>query len=570
MSRPTGSTSTLQNPNSVNPSFVIDKFGDYVVQLIVNDGTVDSSPSSITISTLNSPPVANAGPDQVVFVGDTVQLQGSGSTDVDGNQLGFAWSILSKPANSQVTLSNSAIVNPTSTVDVAGSYVVQLLVSDGIVTGAADTVTISTQNRPPVANAGPARTVALQATVQLDGSASNDPDGDALTFSWSLLSKPSGSGATLSDAHNAKPTFVADQAGSYVAQLIVSDGKLSSAPVTVAISTDDSVPIANAGPDQIVAGGSTVQLDGGSSKDPDGSQLFYAWSFTTIPPGSGATLSNPSVVNPTFLADKRGTYVGQLIVSDGTLVSAPDTVMVTATNRAPIAQDDSAITTVNTPAVINVLANDSDPDGDALTVMNVTQPANGKAVINANNTITYTPALNFVGSDSFTYTISDGQGGTAGATVRVTVNPIAGCPAPIITSIDPLSGPVGTEITITGINLDCGNTRNLTLNGIQLIITSLSPTQIKTFIPIGAQDGLFTLTTDGGSLTQQQLAYDVVPSQDFQLNVLPPSASVMQGLSTNYIIQLTSIGSTPFTGTALAFQFQIFRLGQAYFLVLRL
>jgi RHS repeat-associated protein len=434
---------------------------------------------------------------------------------------------------------------------VAGTYIAQLIVTDGSVNSKPGTVTISTQNRPPVANAGVAQTVALQSTVQLDGTTSSDPDGDTLTFTWSLLSKPTESAAVLSNIQIARPTFVADMPGSYVAQLIVNDGKLSSAPATVTISTDDSAPIANAGPDQTVPAGSTVQLDGSGSNDPDGSSLFYTWSFTTIPQGSAATFSNPLIAKPTFLADKRGTYVGQLIVGDGTLVSAPDTVMITAANRSPTAQDDSAITAMNTAVIVNVLANDSDPDGDPLSVTGVGQPANGKAVANANNTVTYTPAAAFVGSDSFTYSISDGQGGTAGATVRITVNPISGCPAPVITSIDPLSGPVGTEVTITGTNLDCGNTRTLTLNGVTLLITSLTPTQIKTFIPIGAQDGAFTVTTDGGSVTQQQLAYDVVLSQDFQLNVLPPSAAVMPGGSTNYVIEVALSGATRFTGTAI-------------------
>src|SRR5688572_12774678 len=549
-SKPAGSTASLENPFSINPTFIIDQPGAYVIQLIVNDGKADSKPSSVTISTQNSPPIANAGSDQVVFVGDTDQLNGSGSTDVDGNLLGYAWSIISKPQSSEAGMSDPFIVNPTFNVDAAGSYIVQLLVTDGIVTSAADSVTISTQNRPPVANAGPDQTVQQKATVQLNGGGSSDPDGNSLTFTWSLLSKPGGSAAVLSNGKIVNPTFTADQSGTYVAQLIVNDGSVNSAPDTVSISTNDSAPIANAGLDQTVPAGSNVQLDGSASVDPDGSPLFYAWSLTTVPTGSGATLSDPAAVNPNFQADKRGAYVGQLIVGDGLLVSQPDTVMITATNRAPNAVDDSATTSMRVAVVVNVLANDSDPDGDPLNVTGAGQPTNGNAVVNANNTITYTPSAAFTGSDSFLYTISDGQSGTASAIVRITINPIVGCAAPVITSIDPLTGPVGTEVTITGTNLDCGNTRNLTLNGIPLIITALSPTQIKTFIPIGGQDGVFALTTDGGNTTPQQLAYDVVLSQDFQLNVLPPSVSVMQGASTNYIIELASVGTAPFTGMA--------------------
>jgi RHS repeat-associated protein len=550
-SKPAGSAAMLQNPTSVNPAFVIDKFGEYVVQLIVNDGAVDSAPATVTISTLNSAPVANAGPDQTIFVGDAVQLNGAGSTDVDGNPLGFAWSIIAKPANSQATLSDPFAVNPAFTVDAAGSYIVQLLVTDGVLTSGADTVTISTQNRPPVANAGLDQTVALKATVQLDGSASSDPDQDALTYSWSLLSRPQGSNASIANAAIVNPTFVADVAGNYVAQLIVNDGKTSSAPDTVSISTDNSIPIANAGPDQTVAVGSTVELDGSASFDPDGAQLFYAWALTTVPSGSAATLSDPAIAKPTFIADKPGTYVAQLMVGDGLLVSAPDTVQIITANRSPIAQDDDAATTLNVPVVVNVLANDSDPDGDPLTVTAVTQPANGKAVVNGNNTITYTPAANFFGSDIFTYTISDGRGGNAGATVRVAINPAAGCLPPTITSIDPLSGPVGTEVTIIGANLDCGGVRNLTLNGLPAVITFLSSTMIKTFIPIGGQSGVFAYATEGGSATAPpQLSYGVTLTGDFSLVASPTEGRVIQGTSTSYSVEIRSIGALPFAGVA--------------------
>lgn len=96
-----------------------------------------------------------------------------------------------------------------------------------------------------------------------------------------------------------------------------------------------------------------------------------------------------------------------------------------ATNSPPVAVDDTATTSENTAVTVDVLANDSDPDGDSLTVTGVTQPAHGTAAVNGNKTV-YTPATDYVGTDSYTYTISDGNGGTDTATVTVTVTASTG------------------------------------------------------------------------------------------------------------------------------------------------
>jgi hypothetical protein len=102
-------------------------------------------------------------------------------------------------------------------------------------------------NRVPNANAGADQTKSVSDTVTLDGSGSSDADGDSLTFSWSFVSKPGGSSATLSNTTAIKPYFKVDATGSYVVQLIVNDGAASSKPDTVTISTaqdsdNDGVP----------------------------------------------------------------------------------------------------------------------------------------------------------------------------------------------------------------------------------------------------------------------------------------------------------------------------------------
>ncbi len=97
------------------------------------------------------------------------------------------------------------------------------------------------------------------------------------------------------------------------------------------------------------------------------------------------------------------------------------------TNLFPVAQTDSATTSAGVAVTIDVLANDNDPDGGALTLASVTAPANGSAVISGNRII-YTPAAGFVGVDSFSYSVTDEQGGTASASISVTVGPLLNTP----------------------------------------------------------------------------------------------------------------------------------------------
>jgi hypothetical protein len=89
----------------VTPSLSIDKPGEYHAQLTVHDGTVTSAPDTVVLTTLNSSPVANAGPDQSVHVGDVAHLDGAGSTDVDEDALTPEWTVVSVPHDSTATLS---------------------------------------------------------------------------------------------------------------------------------------------------------------------------------------------------------------------------------------------------------------------------------------------------------------------------------------------------------------------------------------------------------------------------------------------------------------------------------
>ena len=100
-------------------------------------------------------------------------------------------------------------------------------------------------------------------------------------------------------------------------------------------------------------------------------------------------------------------------------------------NDDPIAVDDAATTMEDTAVIVQVLANDTDIDGGPLTVTQVTQAAHGRTRIRPDGSLEYAPEPNYIGADSFTYIVSDGNGGTATATVRLDVTPDPNGPEPI-------------------------------------------------------------------------------------------------------------------------------------------
>jgi hypothetical protein len=219
-----------------------------VASLVVNDGALNSpvTTTTITAAAANSAPVANAGVAQNVTTGSVVTLTGAGSTDANSDTLTYIWSFASMPTGSTAALSSTSVVSPTFTANLAGTYVINLLVNDGKVNSSnvsAVTVTASAANSTPVASAGVNQTVTRSGTpsvvtVTLTGAGSTDANGDTLTYLWALTTRPTSSTASLSSTTVVSPTFVADIAGIYVASLIVNDGKVSSTVATVAITVN--------------------------------------------------------------------------------------------------------------------------------------------------------------------------------------------------------------------------------------------------------------------------------------------------------------------------------------------
>ncbi len=145
-SKPSGSAATLIGAASAKPSFTADVAGTYVAALTVNDGKVNSSPASISVTATmpNVAPVANAGMAKDVVIGNVVTLDGSASSDANGDQISYDWVLTSKPVGSGAILKSSNTAHPTFTVDLVGIYVASLVVSDGKINSAEATVIVTT------------------------------------------------------------------------------------------------------------------------------------------------------------------------------------------------------------------------------------------------------------------------------------------------------------------------------------------------------------------------------------------------------------------------------------------
>ena len=278
----------------------------------------------------NPPPTADAGSDQTVSEGSTVTLDGSGSSDPDGETISYSWT-----APAGITLQNAETASPSFTapsVSADTDYAITLTVSDGS-DSATDTVTITVQNVNglPTADAGSDQTVSEGSTVTLDGSGSSDPDGETISYSWTAPA-----GITLQNAETASPSFTAPSVSAdtdYAITLTVSDGSDSATDtVTITVQNVNGLPTADAGSDQTVSEGSTVTLDGSGSSDPDGETISYSW---TAP--AGITLQNAETASPSFTAPSVSAdtdYAITLTVSDGS-DSATDTVTITVQDMSP-------------------------------------------------------------------------------------------------------------------------------------------------------------------------------------------------------------------------------------------
>ncbi|HKF42609.1 MAG TPA: Ig-like domain-containing protein [Thermoanaerobaculia bacterium] len=295
-----------------------------------------------------------------------------------------------------------------------------------------NTLVVSACDHPPIAKDDTAKTTAAKPVTINVLANDSDSDGDPLTVT-AVTKPPKGTAVINGSSANNTVTYtpVAGFTGTDTFSYTVSDGKgaTASAKVTVTVSTPpNSPPVANDDTATTSKNKAVTIAVLANDTDPDGDPLTITGVSVASNGSVSATATKVTYTpNKDFLGTDSFTY--SITDGRGGTASARVTVSVVAgTDHKPKAMDDNATTTAGRPVAIDVVANDTDPDGDTLAATGVTQPGNGMAVTNGDGTVTYSPYSGFTGMDLFSYTVSDGRGGTATARVKVTV--LSAPPAP--------------------------------------------------------------------------------------------------------------------------------------------
>ncbi|HEU0130064.1 MAG TPA: Ig-like domain-containing protein [Mycobacteriales bacterium] len=442
-----------------------------------NDTHTDSAAAtvSITVNAVNDAPVAAAVTDTTAE--DAPKSVTLSATDVDDDALAF--SIVTGPAHGSLgavgtpdcTAANSCTASVTYTPDAnyhgADSFTYK--VNDGTADSntATVTLTVTTVNDTP-AGSNDAYSIdedtALPVTAP--GVLANDTDADGDTLTPVLESGPANGSLTLNADGSFTYTPNANYNGTDSFAYHATDGTADSASTTVTITVNavNDAPVAAPVSDSTAEDApKSVTLSG---SDVDDDALTFA--IVTGPAhGSLGAIGTPDCTAPnactatvTYTPDANyhGADSFTFRVNDGTADSnvATVTLTVTTVNDTPAGSNDSYSTDEDTQLVVSapgVLGNDTDADGDTLTPVLESGPANGSLTLNSDGSFTYTPNANYNGTDSFAYHATDGTADSASTTVTITVNAVNDAPAAAAVS-DSTAEDASKSVTLSGTDVD--------------------------------------------------------------------------------------------------------------------
>ena len=385
----------------------------------VSDGT-DTDTGTVTV-TVNAVPVAvddtaTTAEDNAVDINVATN-----DTDADGDTLSVTAVTTPSSGTAVVAEDSSTTVTYTPNANFNGTDSFDYTVSDGTHTDTGTvTVTVTAVNDAPVA-VNDTVTTAEDTAVDIDVVA-NDTDIEGDTLSVTAVTTPSNGTAVVAEGSSTTVTYTPDASftGTDSFDYTVSDGTdTDTGTVTVTVN---AVPVA-VDDTATTAEDNAVDINVATNDtDADGATLSVT--AVTTPSSGTAVVAEGSSTTVTYTpnANFNGTDSFDYTVSDGTHTDTGTvTVTVTAVNDAPVAVNDTVTTAEDTAVDIYVAANDTDIEGDTLSVTAVTTPSNGTVIASGNTTtVTYTPDAGFTGTDSFDYTVSDGTDTDTG-TVTVTV-----------------------------------------------------------------------------------------------------------------------------------------------------
>ncbi|MCB9969813.1 MAG: tandem-95 repeat protein [Geminicoccaceae bacterium] len=395
------------------------------------DGALTSTATvTVTIDSVNDAPVANA--DTATTTEDRALAVNviANDTDADGDRLTVT-GITAAPANGTAEIVNNQI-RYTPNADFNGEDTLTYSVDDGQ-GGTAEavlTIQVSPLNDAPVAVADEA-TTDEDTAVAIDVLANDsDVDGDALTVT-TVGGARLGTVAIAEDGSSLTYTPKADANGTDTFTYTVGDGAArATATVTVTVNPVNDAPVA--ANDVVTTAEDTVVMADVLRNDSDTDSPALQLGRIVEGPTNGTAEIDGGIGQIRYTPNENYNGPDSLVyeVTDGELTTtARLDITVKPVNDAPEAMADAGTTAEDAAVLIDVLGNDTDLDGDALRVASVVRPGNGTAVIDAETgQVRYTPNADFNGEDSFTYTVSDGAGGTAVGTVTVTVEPVNDAP----------------------------------------------------------------------------------------------------------------------------------------------
>jgi len=484
----------------------------------LNDGTSEGEPATVKIDvTGNHIPMAE--PQTISALEDSPTVVNLKGSDPDGDTV--VYSVVQGPSHGALSgTAPNLTYMPNKNFSGPDSFTFK--VNDATADSTLSTVSINvTQvNDPPEASK-------VNVTLSEDTKTSIilrgiDPDGSQLTYS--IVTHPSH--GTLSGT---EPNMVYTPEENYNGPdsftFKVNDGTADSTHATVSIMVTDTDDAPVAYEDNITVEEDQEQAIVLSGSDPDGDPLAY--SVLRNPAHGKLSGTAPNLV---YTPDPNFSWLDSFTfrVNDGNADSAPATVKISVTpvNDPPVANDDELLTQEDTPATIDVLANDTEVDNELLKITSISKGKGGSAKVNATGSLTYTPNPDFHGRDEFTYTVTDREGTSDTARVRVTVT--SANDAPRITSKPVINAMVGVKYKYAVIaeDPDAGDILTYRLTSRPAGMTVDSGTGVILWTPTGGdKDQTFEVAvevTDSNSTPVSD-----VQQFEVKVNPTPPRRAVL-------------------------------------------